>query len=131
MTVTATFFEHENFGGSASSFSTGTARYRGVHLGGLANEVTAMRATAAGGKDGNVYGFTNQNFDGRFASLNMAEGWTCWYSNVGLAILWSRVSSFLRTIRAGYSCASSRIWWSKWTWERTRKSSAFRFCRAI
>jgi len=83
MTVTATFFEHENFGGSASSFSTGTARYRGVHLGGLANEVTAMRATAAGGKDGNVYGFTNGNFDGRFASLNMAEGWTCWYSNVG------------------------------------------------
>ena len=84
MTVIATLFEHQDFGGVANTFSTPAGeRYRGVRLGQLANEVTSLRATSSGGKDGNVYGFTNRDFDGRFASLNMPEGWTCWWSNVG------------------------------------------------
>jgi hypothetical protein len=84
MTVTATLFEHQDFGGTANSFSTADgARYRGVQLGQLANQVTSLRATASAGKDGNVYGFTNRDFDGRFACLNMPEGWTSWFSNVG------------------------------------------------
>ena len=84
MTVTATFFEHQDFGGTADTFTTGgNPRFRGVRLGRLANRVTAMRATASSGQDGNVYGFTNRDFDGRFACLNIADGWTCWFSNVG------------------------------------------------
>jgi hypothetical protein len=42
-----------------------------------------MRANASGGFNANVYGFTNNDFLGGYAALNMAEGWTCWWSNVG------------------------------------------------
>jgi hypothetical protein len=84
MTVTATLFEHQDFGGTSNTFTTfGNERYRGVRLGSLANEVTSLRATSTNGKDGNAYGFTGRDFDGRFACLNVPEGWSCWYSNVG------------------------------------------------
>lgn len=83
MTVTTTLFEHQDFGGSANTFSLGSPRYSGVRLDGLANQVTSLRASAANGKDGNVYAFTNRDFDGHFACLNAPDGWTCWFSNVG------------------------------------------------
>ncbi|MBN1612094.1 MAG: hypothetical protein JW940_36015 [Polyangiaceae bacterium] len=84
MTVITTLFEHQGFGGAANTFSAGRGtRYRGVRLGGLANEVTSFRASATEGSDGNVYGFTHRDFDGRFACLNVPEGWTSWYSDVG------------------------------------------------
>ena len=48
MTVTATLFEHQDFGGAANTFSTADgARYRAVQLGQLANQVTSLRATAS------------------------------------------------------------------------------------
>lgn len=84
MTVTASFFEHKDFGGVSSMFTVASgSRYRGVRLSRLRNEVTSLRATASGGRDGNVYGFTNRDFAGRFACLNVPDGWTSWYSNVG------------------------------------------------
>ncbi len=84
MTVIASLFEHQNFTGAANTFVAGTgSRYRGVRLGNLANEVTSMRATSSAGTNGNAYGFAGRNFDGRFACLNMPEGWTSWWNNVG------------------------------------------------
>ena len=84
MTVVASMFEHQNFTGVSNTFIAEKGRrYRGVRLGNLANQVTSIRATSSDGTHGNTYGFTGVNFDGRFACLNMPEGWTSWYSHVG------------------------------------------------
>lgn len=84
MTVIASLFEHQDFTGVANTFVANTNnRYRGVRLGNLANKVTSLRATSSDGMHGNTYGFTGRDFDGRFACLNMPEGWTSWYSHVG------------------------------------------------
>jgi hypothetical protein len=85
MAVSASFFKHSNFNGYSESFNlSNNWRYWWIKFGsGLRNEITSMRATAYSGFDGNVYGFTRNDFLGQFASLNMGEGWTCWWSNVG------------------------------------------------
>ncbi len=85
MAVFAEFFEHQNFGGRREQFTLSNSwRYWWIKFGsGLANEVTSLRANASSGFNGNVYGFTSRDFLGKYAALNMAEGWTCWWSNVG------------------------------------------------
>lgn len=88
MSVDCTFYKHSNFGGDSRAYSLSNSwRYWWIKFGSpLKNEITSFRATASGGYDGNVYGFTGSNFKGDFAALNMAEGWTCWWSNVGSAM---------------------------------------------
>ncbi len=85
MAVYAEFFKHANFSGYSESFTLGnSSRYWWIKFGSkLRNEITSMRANAYSGFDGNVYGFTGNDFLGDYASLNMSEGWTCWWSNVG------------------------------------------------
>ncbi len=88
MAVYSEFFKHSNFGGNSESFLLDNNwRYYWIKFGSaLGDEITSLRANAYGGFSGNVYGFTERDFLGRFASLNMAEGWTCWWSNVGGAM---------------------------------------------
>lgn len=85
MAIHAEFFKHSNFGGYSESFSLNNNwRYYWIKFGSkLRNEITSLRANAHSGFDGNVYGLTRRNFLGEYASLNMSEGWTCWWSNVG------------------------------------------------
>lgn len=85
MSINCTFYEHQDFGGASRAYTlTNDWRYWWVKFGSdLGNEITSFRANAYGGRDGNVYGLTNRDFTGRFASLNMVEGWTCWWKNVG------------------------------------------------
>lgn len=85
MAVFAEFFKHADFGGYSESFTLNNDfRYWRIKFGSqLRNEITSMRAKAYSGRNGHVYGFTNNDYLGEFASLNMAEGWTCWWSNVG------------------------------------------------
>lgn len=88
MAVYCEFFKHSNFAGYSESFLLDNSwRYWWIKFGSaLGDEITSLRANAYGGFAGNVYGFTERDFLGRFASLNMAEGWTCWWSNVGGAM---------------------------------------------
>ena len=85
MACFAEFFEHQNFAGYREQFTlTNSWRYWWIKFGGgLSNKITSLRANAYAGFDANVYGFTNGDFLGRYAALNMAEGWTCWWNNVG------------------------------------------------
>lgn len=85
MAIYAEFFRHANFGGYTESFTLeNNWRYRWIKFGSqLGNEISSMRSNAYGGTHGNVYGFTGKDFLGSYASLNMSEGWTCWWSNVG------------------------------------------------
>ncbi|MCH7736039.1 MAG: hypothetical protein IH872_01425 [Chloroflexi bacterium] len=85
MAVFSEFFEHTNFRGTTETFSLNNSyRYKWIKFGsGLGDEISSLRARAYSGYNGNVYGFTSSDFLGDFASLNMAEGWTCWWSNVG------------------------------------------------
>lgn len=85
MTVFGEFFEHSNFGGNAYSAElTNNWRYWWVKFGGnLKNKVSSMRARAYGGRSGNAYGFTRNDFLGNMATLNMNEGWTCWWNSMG------------------------------------------------
>lgn len=85
MTVFGEFFEHNNFGGdSYTAELTNNWRYWWVKFGGdLRNEISSMRARAYGGRSGNAYGFTRNDFLGDMAALNMGENWTCWWSSLG------------------------------------------------
>jgi hypothetical protein len=88
MSVDCTFYEHVNFAGDSESFTLSDSwRYHWIKFGSpLRNEISSFRASAAGGGGGNIYSFTNRNFTGDFLSLNMAPGWTCWWSNVGSSV---------------------------------------------
>ena len=88
MAVFAEFYKHINFGAPVETFNlTNNWRYLWVKFGSnLGNEISSMRANAYGGMNGNVYGFTERNFLGNYASLNMADGWTSWWSYVGSAL---------------------------------------------
>lgn len=88
MAVDSTFYKHASFGGSSSSFSLNDqSRYRWIKFGStLKNEITSFRANSYSGRAANVYGFTSNDFLGGFASLNLPNGWTCWWSNVGSQI---------------------------------------------
>ena len=88
MAVFCEFFEHSNFAGDSVSYiADNNWRYHWVKFGSaLGNEITSLRANAYSGTGGNVYGFSERDFLGSFASLNMAQGWTCWWSNVGGAM---------------------------------------------
>lgn len=85
MATDCTFYKHQNFGGDNRSYSLSNSwRYRWIKFGSpLKNEITSFRANAYSGRAANVYGFTGNNYLGDFASLNMASGWSCWWSNVG------------------------------------------------
>ncbi|MCP4427812.1 MAG: hypothetical protein GY803_25295 [Chloroflexi bacterium] len=85
MAVYAQFYKHSNFGGSMESFTLNNNwRYWWIKFGSaLGDEISSMRANAYSGYNGNVYGLTERNFLGKYAALNMDEGWTSWWSYVG------------------------------------------------
>ena len=85
MAVYAQFYEHSNFGGAMESFTLNDNwRYWWIKFGStLDNEISSLRANAFDGFNGNVYGLTESNFLGNYASLNMREGWTSWWNFVG------------------------------------------------
>lgn len=85
MAVFAEFFKHSEFeGASAAHTLSNSWRYRWVKFGGtLSDEISSFRGRAYSGFHGHVYGFTERNFLGDYAALNMGEGWTCWWSYVG------------------------------------------------
>jgi hypothetical protein len=88
MAVDCSFYKHSNFNGASESFTlTNSWRYWWIKFGStLRNEITSFRATASNGRHGHAYGFTNRDFKGDYAALNMRNGWTCWWSNVGGAL---------------------------------------------
>jgi hypothetical protein len=85
MSVDCTFYKHQDFGGDSRSYSLSNSwRYRWIKFGSpLKNEITSLRANAYSGRNAHVYGFTGNNFLGDYASLNIPNGWTSWWSNVG------------------------------------------------
>lgn len=85
MAVFAEFYKHINFGVPVETFNLSNEwRYRWIRFGStLRNEISSLRANAYAGTNGNVYAFTQRNFLGNYASLNMANGWTSWWSYVG------------------------------------------------
>jgi hypothetical protein len=84
MTVVSEFFEHIDFGGQSSRFVTPTDwRWQWVTFGPLRNKVSSFRVNVATGRKANVYAFTNNNFTGNFASLNVNTGGTSWWGRVG------------------------------------------------
>lgn len=85
MAVFAEFYQHINFGTPVSTYNlTNEFRYYRIRFNStLRNEVSSMRANAYAGTNGNVYAFTGRNFLGDYASLNMRDGWTSWWSYVG------------------------------------------------
>jgi hypothetical protein len=84
MTVVTEFFKHSNFNGASETFVTHTNwRWHWVKFGGtLKNEISSLRSNVTSGRAANVYGFTNNNFTGKFASLNVPSGHTAWYSSL-------------------------------------------------
>ena len=85
MAVYSEFYKDINLGGSMESFTLDDNwRYWRIHFTGNWNdEISSLRANAYAGYNGNVYAFTEGNFLGEFAALNMDEGWTSWWSFVG------------------------------------------------
>jgi hypothetical protein len=85
MAVFAEFYKHISFGPPVETFNLANDwRYRWIVFGStLGNEISSLRANAYGGTNGNVYAFTEGNYLGNYAALNMDEGWTCWWSYVG------------------------------------------------
>jgi len=85
MSVNCTFYKHSDFNGDSRAYSLSNSwRYWRVRFGSpLKNEITSFRASASDGTNGNVYGFTNSDYKGGFAALNIPEGWVSWWSNVG------------------------------------------------
>lgn len=84
MTVISEFYVDANMSGTAETFTLPDGyRYMGIWFGSaLANHITSMRASAAGGL-AHVYGFNENNFQGRYASLNMQDGHVSWWSLQG------------------------------------------------
>jgi hypothetical protein len=85
MAVYAQFYKHANLSGAMESFTLpNNWRYWWIKFGStLGDEISSLRANAYAGFAGNVYGLTERNFLGKYASLNMDEGWTSWWSFVG------------------------------------------------
>ena len=85
MTIVTEFFKHQNFSGASETFTTGTnKRWHWIKFGStLKNEITSIRSNVVSGRAANIYAFKNNDFTGKFASLNVPTGWTCWWSNVG------------------------------------------------
>jgi hypothetical protein len=84
MAVFAEFYKHINLGAPVETFTLDNGwRYMWIAFGSqLGNEISSLRANAYGG-GANVYGFTERGYLGNYASLNMADGWTSWWSYVG------------------------------------------------
>jgi hypothetical protein len=86
MSVHTEFYKDINFGGAVDTFDS-NYRYFWIKFGSsFKNEISSFRANAYGGFNGNVYGMTENNFLGNYASLNMQENSTSWWSNVGGAL---------------------------------------------
>jgi hypothetical protein len=85
MSIFAEFYRHANFGTPLESFTLENGwRYRWISFGStLGDEISSLRAHAYAGAGGNVYGFTERGYLGNYAALNMASGWTSWWSYVG------------------------------------------------
>lgn len=84
MSVTATLWQHINFGGFSSTSDTANYRYYWNKYGsGQNDQFSSLRAWDNGNR-GHIYAFENINFDGRFASLNVGGKYSsAWWSYVG------------------------------------------------
>ena len=87
MAVHAEFYKHQNLTGNLEAFNlNNNYRYFWIKFGStLSNEITSMRGYANGGFKGNIFTMSNNDFSGKQISLNMNEGWTSWWNNVGSA----------------------------------------------
>jgi hypothetical protein len=82
MTVTATFFEHENFGGSSNSFTT--ERRAIVACISRARQRSHCDARHCGGRQGRqCLRIHESEFRRSLCQPEHGGSWTCWYSNVG------------------------------------------------
>lgn len=88
MAVYSEFYKDINFGGTLETFTLDDNwRYYRIHFTGNWNDtISSLRANAYAGFNGNTYAFSDDNFVGKFAALNMDEGWTSWWSYVGDAM---------------------------------------------
>lgn len=84
MSVTATLWEHINFGGFSSTSDSGQFRYFWNKYGaGQNDEFSSMRAWDNDSR-GNFYAFEHINFDGHFASLNVGGQFSsAWWTYLG------------------------------------------------
>lgn len=86
MSIHSEFYKDANFGGYMESFDS-SWRYFWIKFGSnLSNEVSSFRSHAYNGAGANCYAMTDNNFLGNYASLNVPNGYTCWWSYVGSAM---------------------------------------------
>jgi hypothetical protein len=99
MSVTATLWEHINFGGQSFTSNSTTFRYFWNTWGAHNDIFSSMRAWSTGHR-GNVYAFEHINFTGKFAALNVGGKYSSsWWSYFGDDFN-DRVSSSLIVARA-------------------------------
>ncbi|HEY1145063.1 MAG TPA: hypothetical protein VGE84_01860 [Allosphingosinicella sp.] len=80
MSVTATLWEHKNFGGQSFKSNSGGFRYYWNTWGGHNDMFSSMRAWSSGHR-GNAYAFEHIDFSGRFAALNVGGAFSSsWWS---------------------------------------------------
>lgn len=99
MSVTATLWEHANFGGQSLTADSGHFRYAWAKYGSAQNDFFSSARAWAAGNRGNVYFFEHINFMGRFAALNVGGAFSSswwWYFGDGFN---DRVSSTLTVAR--------------------------------
>jgi hypothetical protein len=98
MSVTATLWEHKNFGGQSFTSNSGGYRYYWNTWGGHNDMFSSMRAWSSGHR-GNAYAFEHIDFSGRFAALNVGGAFSSsWWSYFGSAFN-DKVSSSLIVAR--------------------------------
>lgn len=86
MSMDCTFYKHDNFRGTRRTHDLPSSwRYKWIRFGSaLKNEITSIRArNHSGGPDAHMFAFTKRDFLGEYASLNVPNGWTCWWNHVG------------------------------------------------
>lgn len=85
MAVFSEFFKHRDFNGNLETFTlNNNYRYWWIKFGStLRNEISSLRAHAYGGLKGNLYAMSENNFSGKYVSLNMQAGWTSRWNYIG------------------------------------------------
>lgn len=83
MSITATLWEHKNFGGKSFTSNSVNFRYWWNTWGANNDIFSSMRAWSTGHR-GNAYAFEHIDFSGRFAALNVGgKHSSCWWSYFG------------------------------------------------
>jgi hypothetical protein len=84
MSVTASLYQHTDFGGESVSADSGAGRYYWTRYGSAHNDYFSSARAWSHGNRGHVYCFEHIDFSGRFAALNVGGAYSsAWWSYFG------------------------------------------------